>query len=415
MLAKLGRLRQILRPPLLKQSHLQLLWNDLRRRRGDIMDTEVHLAATMNWILESWKATSESGSSAAYSLIYKWLPPYPETTGYIIPTLWDYYALTREEEYRRCALSLADWEIEIQLSNGAVRGGYFGVDPFGVFTKTDVPVVFNTGMVLLGWARTYRETHDERYRYAMQRAGRWLTAVQEPGGYWLKGNSESTTSSFYSYYTMVCWGLLEAWRCTSDEKLRATALRGLEWVLSVQARNGFFLHMSFDEAKPPLLHTIGYTLQGILESGIILNEEKYVVAVLQPAELLMRKYELTGRFAGRYTPEWKPAARYTCLTGNAQMATIFSNLSDRTDDLRYFNTALKLNDELKRQQPLWSNNPGIRGGVRGSYPIWEEYSRLNFPNWAAKFFADALMLEIRILAKLEEKVREKVQRQGENK
>ena len=29
----------------------------------------------------------------------------------------------------------------------------------------------------------------------------------------------------------------------------------------------------------------------------------------------------------------------------------------------------------------------------GSLPIWGGYSRFEFPNWAAKFFADALMMD----------------------
>jgi len=36
----------------------------------------------------------------------------------------------------------------------------------------------------------------------------------------------------------------------------------------------------------------------------------------------------------------------------------------------------------------------VRGGIAGSWPIWGAYSRFEFPNWAAKFFADALMLNM---------------------
>ena len=35
----------------------------------------------------------------------------------------------------------------------------------------------------------------------------------------------------------------------------------------------------------------------------------------------------------------------------------------------------------------------IKGAISGSYPIWGEYQRLAFPNWATKFFVDALLLE----------------------
>ena len=35
-----------------------------------------------------------------------------------------------------------------------------------------------------------------------------------------------------------------------------------------------------------------------------------------------------------------------------------------------------------------------RGGIAGSSPIWGDYSRFEYPNWAAKFFADALMMDM---------------------
>jgi hypothetical protein len=36
----------------------------------------------------------------------------------------------------------------------------------------------------------------------------------------------------------------------------------------------------------------------------------------------------------------------------------------------------------------------VRGGIAGSAPIWGDYSRFEYPNWAAKFFADALMMDM---------------------
>ena len=36
----------------------------------------------------------------------------------------------------------------------------------------------------------------------------------------------------------------------------------------------------------------------------------------------------------------------------------------------------------------------MRGAIPGSAPIWGAYSRFEFPNWAAKFFADALIMDM---------------------
>jgi hypothetical protein len=48
---------------------------------------------------------------------------------------------------------------------------------------------------------------------------------------------------------------------------------------------------------------------------------------------------------------------------------------------------------LKRCQRL-RDHEVARGAIAGSVPIWGAYSRFEFPNWAAKFFADALMMDL---------------------
>jgi hypothetical protein len=67
-----------------------------------------------------------------------------------------------------------------------------------------------------------------------------------------------------------------------------------------------------------------------------------------------------------------------------------------TQDKKYLSAAKKMNYYLKTTQDLNSNNKGIRGGIKGSHPIYGDYMSFTYPNWAAKFFVDALLLEDRI-------------------
>ena len=53
---------------------------------------------------------------------------------------------------------------------------------------------------------------------------------------------------------------------------------------------------------------------------------------------------------------------------------------------------------MKRNQRLNDTNAAIRGGIAGSAPIWGSYSRFEYPNWATKFYADALMMEMADIA-----------------
>src|SRR5205814_2296919 len=79
-----------------------------------VFSDEVHLRAAVEWLLHSQAVTGTGGFAAAYSFKDGWLPPYPETTGYIIPTLWDASAVLGEERLRAAALAAAEWELAIQ-------------------------------------------------------------------------------------------------------------------------------------------------------------------------------------------------------------------------------------------------------------------------------------------------------------
>ena len=64
-----------------------------------------------------------------------------------------------------------------------------------------------------------------------------------------------------------------------------------------------------------------------------------------------------------------------------------------TNHAKYLKGALAINKYLRSIQSLTIKNQNINGAVAGSYPIWGGYERFAYPNWATKFYVDALMLE----------------------
>jgi len=48
---------------------------------------------------------------------------------------------------------------------------------------------------------------------------------------------------------------------------------------------------------------------------------------------------------------------------------------------------------LKRNHHIKYDGDVDDGAVAGSAPIWGRYSMFEFPNWAAKFFVDALIMD----------------------
>ncbi len=59
-----------------------------------------------------------------------------------------------------------------------------------------------------------------------------------------------------------------------------------------------------------------------------------------------------------------------------------------------------MNELLKQLVPARGPR-SIVGGVGGSYPIWGAYQPMRYISWGCKFFADALMLEQRLMRDLE--------------
>ena len=63
-----------------------------------------------------------------------------------------------------------------------------------------------------------------------------------------------------------------------------------------------------------------------------------------------------------------------------------------TGEERYQATGERLLRFLKRTQNCVSEDGGLRGGIKGSYPFDGDYGRYEILNWATKFYVDALIL-----------------------
>ena len=87
-------------------------------------------------------------------------------------------------------------------------------------------------------------------------------------------------------------------------------------------------------------------------------------------------------------------SRYACLTGMAQMSLNWTRMAQVTGDDSFRAPARAALAYLKTIQRLDEPDEVVRGGIAGSSPIWGASSRFAYPNWAAKFFADALMMEM---------------------
>jgi hypothetical protein len=344
------------------------------------------LQSLLHWIIEA--QSPDGGIAAYYSLLTGFSKSYPEVTGYIVPTLYD-IARVADDDYAVVAAERAThWLLSIQMPSGGF--------PRGLRGETQASV-FNTGQILQGLIRAYRETHRSEIRDAAIAAGNWLVETQGADGSWSGAGSYQGTA--HTYYSMVSWALAELSEQTADHRYGQAAERNLDWVLSHFRLSGWIDGINLS-GHPSFLHFIAYVLQGVLECGILRRRKDAIEAVAKSAWVLLRRFETRKFLPGAYDADFKSGHRFTCLTGNAQMSCVWLRMFEVTDDLRYLNAALKMNEMLKQLIPA-SGRPGIAGGVCGSYPVWGRYQPLRYISWGCKFFADALLTEQRLIHALD--------------
>lgn len=337
-----------------------------------VRSDDVHLDAAIAWLRRAQDACGGRGVSAVYDLRQGWQIAYPETSGYIIATYLEYGETAR-------AIDLGDWEVEIQSQDG------------GVFSSMEARQtrVFNTGQVILGWLALFEKTGDRKYLDAAIRAGEFLRATQESDGRWV----QNTHCGARTYHARVAWALLRLAKLTDDRQFADAAIRNLRWILRQQTPNGWFDQCGF-EVERPNTHVIAYTMRGLLESHAFAPELGLLDAVGRAADGISRPIlecpirGIDGMAPSTYDANWLPVEENSCLTGNAQLAIVFYRLGRRE-------TADLLLKATRRTQLVRGKASPILGAIPGSYPFFEGYHANSYPNWAAKFFADALMMKRR--------------------
>ena len=368
------------------------------RRRGrlygpqhDDVDRSRHLWEAVRWLERAQDFGEDRGVSYGARFGEGFLPSYPETTGYIIPT---FIALSRrfgDASHLARACAMADWEIEIQLPCGAVMGSKGNITP--------TPALFNTGQVLLGWSALFAATGDVRYADASRRAANWMLEMQEPDGQWLNGNSNFALKSATVYNVKAAWGLCEAGRVLGEPGYVEAAIRNAEFCLGKQLPNGWFEDCCLTNPDRPLLHTMAYAMQGLVGIGRLTGREAFIDAAHRTARALESRMHEDGFLAGRYDRRFQEAASWCCLTGSAQTSIVWSDLTLLGRSPAGHRSIERINNYLCRRHDVTNADPTLRGSVCGSWPVWGEYGQYKALNWAAKFFVDALLREEQILGR----------------
>ncbi len=341
-------------------------------------------SAVLGWVSRAARGGGGGALPAGYHVVDGWGQPYPEVTGYLIPTLLRESAREgpNRVELTRAATRAGEWLLRTRLPNGAVCRKQW-------HPGAAVPSVFNTAQVLEGWCALAMASGESRWLSPARDAAAWLLSEQEPDGSWVRSAFNGVS---HSYYARAASALAKFARLADDERSAMAARRAFEWVLAQQDSDGWFDRADFTPGGSPTTHTIGYVLEGLLEGADLLDEPRYRAAAAQAAGALRGVRERVGYLPGRFACGWRPAAKWRCVTGDAQMGLIWAMLGNATGDERWMGAARAMADSVRGCVRTVADWPEISGGVPGSAPTWAEYDAHAYPTHAAKFALDLFAL-----------------------
>jgi hypothetical protein len=356
--------------------------------------TTERVRAAARWLALAQDATPDDGVSLAYGPVHDeapngWFASYPETTGYIMQSLFEYASVFSDADLRDRAMRMGVWEARVQMPNGAVQAG--PVCP----PDQQKAAVFNTGMVLQGYTAALMAGAGEPIASGAARAGAFLLEDLGADGHFRHHGPFVMEATIKTYNVLCGWALQRYGRITGDQRYHDAAVRSAEAAVREQRPNGWFANNGLGDDRP-LTHTIGYTLQGILEIGVGAEREDLVRAARAGLDAVLPRVAGNGFLHGAFDGDWRPTCFSECLTGNAQIAIVAYRMFELTSERYYLDLANRLTNHLKAVQVVDSPESALTGALPGSWPVLGRYMPARYPNWATKYLLDALLLQHRL-------------------
>ncbi|MCI5080917.1 MAG: hypothetical protein MRY78_04455 [Saprospiraceae bacterium] len=326
------------------------------------------------WLRKSILCNDGQGSSGFFDLRNGWSAAYPETTGYLIETLLDW-------EMEKEAISCAYWLLGLQRKDGSFPGG-IGSD------LARPSIVFDTAMILFGLLAAFRQTKEERFAKAAEKACQWLMNCEKNGYF-----KQFTYVKNYSpaYHLRVVWAMLATNSYLQNWQIENKAQTLFHSYASLLQPNGTFRDWGFRPNAQALTHTIMYTYRGYLESGLLLQNPDTLERVEQMINRFQKAASSFKQIPAKFDENWEGDTSFRCLVGEAQYCCLLFRLFQLTQNDTYLAQACNQLYALRQMICRWPI-PGMHGGLPGSWPLHGNYQRFRFINWGIKFYLDAEQL-----------------------
>ncbi|MDA7670557.1 hypothetical protein N8592_00870 [Verrucomicrobia bacterium] len=357
---------------------------------AELSDDE-HIEVSLSWFRNLQRKGGDGGIPAKFRLAdlpgRNLYPSYPETSGYILSTI-----LAAQEmgfgDMREMSRLIKSYLLKQQLDKGGFRGGHARMRNNGRAS------IFNSGQILLGLVAYHNSNpNDETVVESIRRCVEWGRKNVKDG----KWNEEYTFGGQRAYYARSTMGFLRGSVAVGDKE---ACQRFRENYVSIY-------ESYFDDPKSLVgwgfkadvvpLHTIAYTLRGMLECGLVLEDESYMQEIADFCWQIIKGakcFNIAGIPYCSYSPGLNPVAEAICPTGLAQLAIVLWKLEDLgIGEGEFENAAKSMTNVVKQTQIRGSRNILLDGAVPGSWPVNGPYQPYDLVNWSVKFLLDCLLLK----------------------
>ncbi len=286
-----------------------------------------------------------SGQSVPIS--HRKLIPYPEVTGYYIPTLLSIGEINLAEQFAR-------WLVTVQNPDGSFS-----------LNNPKISYVFDTGQVIRGWVSVIDRLPE--LAEPLERACNWIINTADPssgrllcpqpGGDWSLGERGEVNEGIHLY---VLRPMQEAASILNMPRITAAADKALNYYLKNVVVSDFTLPNS-------LTHFYAYIQEALFELGCTNNVKNGMNAVA-PFQ------QSNGAVPGYHDVPW------VCSTGLAQLAKVWYLIND----------VARADAAMDFLQQIQNGS----GGFYGSYGVGSNYFPTEEISWAVKYIIDAEHLRI---------------------
>jgi uncharacterized protein YyaL (SSP411 family) len=369
----------------------------LRNNKNVILRLDSSFEQIKNWLTNSGILVSNS-SDSNYGGVHSFYDEkkkefaflYPEITGYYISSMRFLYEHEKNEKFVKLAKASSEWIIKLYEKYGGIIQG---ISPQGIPQKSVYS--FDTGICAKGLLDCFAITNEEKFLEYAKKLNQWIVdeTIETNGLVKPLKNLESNqfvedSNVWYKrsgcLHIKLVIPLLQLYKINNDDTLLVASKKILNTIVDYQNSDGsILLHK---DSKVINLHTLSYTLEGLIFAYSITKDKNYLLCCKKAINWCDQQLQDDGSIDLWFNSKYHSKSSYPI----AQLIRLKillgkidgSNLDETVEKLKIFLLSLQAkNDDQK-----------IHGGFYEEFfkSILGWKKRLKVNSWASMFALQAV-------------------------